>query len=61
MCRGCGTYLVARASDIKIGHFGANWGGEEPTKRPYFVCPSCDNHIILDWDVVRADVIASIK
>ena len=47
-CR-CETKLQLFENDLLTGHFGPNWGGETPEKRPYVTCPHCKDDIQLKW------------
>lgn len=46
-CRGCQSVLQADAGDIRVGWFGANYGGESPDEHFYLVCPVCGTQNLL--------------
>lgn len=56
----CGAELVAFREDLKIGGFGANWGGDTPERLPYFECPCCFKNITLNWGQVPRNLEATI-
>lgn len=51
-CTKCKSKLQANRTDLKIGRFGPNWGGETPERLPFIVCPTCTNNVLLSWDQV---------
>lgn len=55
-CSKCKSKLQADRSDLKIGHFGPNWGGETPERLPFIVCPICSNNVLLKWNEVPSDL-----
>ena len=51
-CRGCKSKLVAEIEDVKVGYFGANYGGDTPSRQYYVSCPVCGtNHILKDHEL----------
>ena len=48
----CGAELVCYQEDLKVGSFGANYGGDTPERLPYFECPCCAKEITLSWSRV---------
>lgn len=44
-CRSCKAELEATETDLKVGHFGANYGGDSPEPGLYFQCPVCDSDV----------------
>ncbi len=49
-CNTCKAVLEIDIADVKIGYFGANYGGETPDKEQYVECPECGNNVILPWE-----------
>ena len=64
-CKGCKAKLAAEADDVTTGYFGANYGGDRPTKGYYVTCPRCGTDFKLETDKIpllvrqRADENAS--
>jgi hypothetical protein len=48
-CKCSKAELEIFTEDLKIGYFGTNYGGETPERKPYFECPICGKHNILQW------------
>ncbi len=48
-CRGCRSQLVAEIEDVKVGYFGANYGGDRPSREYYVECPVCGTHHIIKY------------
>jgi hypothetical protein len=46
-CRCCKSKLQAEPEDVKIGYFGANYGGDTPDREYYVTCPVCGTDKIL--------------
>lgn len=44
-CGGCKAELQATEDDMKVGQFGANYGGDSPDPGIYFECPVCDSDV----------------
>ena len=44
-CDRCGSKLEIEERDVKLGEFGANYGGETPEESAYVKCPVCPNRI----------------
>lgn len=40
-CRCCKSRLLAEADDVKVGYFGANYGGDSPSREYYVTCVVC--------------------
>jgi DNA-directed RNA polymerase subunit RPC12/RpoP len=55
-CRGCKSQLVAEIGDVKVGYFGANYGGDSPEREYYVDCPVCGTHRILKYNEVTPKV-----
>jgi len=49
-CRGCRSQLVAEIADVKVGYFGANYGGERPVRKYYVSCPVCGTDRVLEYN-----------
>lgn len=50
-CKGCHSTIEADdPADVKMGWFGANYGGESPDKELYLACPICGSSRILSWE-----------
>lgn len=47
-CNGCGSQLIAEIDDVKVGNFGAGYGGDLPERGYYVTCPVCDTDKKLD-------------
>jgi uncharacterized protein YlaI len=41
-CESCKSRLQAEADDVRIGYYGANYGGERPVRGFYVKCPVCE-------------------
>lgn len=51
-CRACKSTIEADdPQDVKVGWFGANWGGESKEKELYVECPVCGDSKVLDWEL----------
>jgi len=51
-CEGCKSRLNAEADDVRVGYYGANYGGDQPTRGYYVICPVCETEKRLkDTDV----------
>lgn len=48
-CRCCHSRLAAEASDVKVGYFGANYGGDTPERGYYVDCVVCGTTRQLDY------------
>lgn len=55
-CRGCRSRLAAEIGDVKVGYFGANYGGDTPERRYYVECPVCGTNRVLEWNGVTPKV-----
>ena len=40
-CKGCKAKLAADEDDVQVGYFGANYGGDSPSREYYAECPRC--------------------
>ncbi len=49
-CRSCTSRLVAEIDDVKVGYFGANYGGDTPDREYYVECPVCGTTRILKYN-----------
>lgn len=49
-CRGCKSQLVAEITDVKVGYFGANYGGDSPDREYYVSCLVCGTDRILKYN-----------
>jgi C4-type Zn-finger protein len=49
-CRVCKSQLVAEIDDVKVGYFGANYGGDTPDREYYVTCPVCETDRILKYN-----------
>ena len=47
-CKGCKAKLAATEDDVKVGYFGANYGGDTPSREYYVECPRCGTDRILE-------------
>lgn len=48
-CRKCKSVLVAEADDVLVGYFGANYGGDTPSREYYVTCAVCGTIRILKY------------
>lgn len=55
-CRDCGSKLIAEADDVKVGYFGANYGGDSPERQYYVQCPICGTQRVLHENQTTPDV-----
>ena len=49
-CRGCKSRLLAEVEDVKVGYFGANYGGDTPDREYYVTCPVCGTDRVLKYN-----------
>ena len=56
VCRVCKSQLVAEIGDVKVGYFGANYGGDTPDREYYVDCPVCGTHRILKYNELTPKV-----
>lgn len=47
VCQVCKSKLIAEADDVKVGYFGANYGGDSPERKYYVECAVCGTIRIL--------------
>ncbi|HYG84455.1 MAG TPA: hypothetical protein VD907_06290 [Verrucomicrobiae bacterium] len=40
-CTSCRSKLIAEPQDIRVGYFGANYGGDQPERSYYTECVVC--------------------
>lgn len=55
-CQACKSQLIAEIDDVKVGYFGANYGGDVPTRQYYVECPVCGTHRILKYSELTPKV-----